>query len=137
MLAKTVATVFEKENERSFFVGIEPLKKKLPSHTHTHIHTHIITTTKPPRLCLQCHKEIHWAKKCQSKYDVERNPISKKSKMGTPWVLINKNQGQTPSFPSNLQHPGSAAIDNPALNDVLFLQTVPCKIPTSLWNGRK
>ena len=48
--------------------------------------------------------------------------------MGTPRVPINKNQGQTPSFPSNPQHP---AVDIPALNDfILFPQAVPSRIPT-------
>ena len=48
-----------------------------------------------------CHKEIHWAKDCQSKYDIERKLIWKNFKQGTPQVPFNKKQGQTPSFPSN------------------------------------
>ena len=38
------------------------------------------------------------------RYNAEGKPISRNSKLGTPQVPINKNQGQTPSFPSNPQH---------------------------------
>ena len=65
----------------------------------------IKTVKKPPRICRCCCKGVHWARKCQSKYDVEEKSISGNSKLGTPQVPINKNQGQTPSFPSTPQHP--------------------------------
>ena len=77
---------------------------------------------------------MHWARECWSKYDIEGKPVSGNSKLGTPQVPINKNQGQTPSFPSNPQHLASAAVDTPALNDfLLFPKVVPSRIPTRLF----
>ena len=101
MLAETMASAFKKENERCFACGDKThLKKDCPKkHTQK-----IKTVEKPPEICLRCHKGIHWARECRSKYDVEGKPISGNSKLGTPQVPINKNQGQTSSFPSNPQH---------------------------------
>ena len=97
MLAEAMAAAFKKGNEGDK----SHLKKDCPK-KHTE---NIKTTKKPPGVCPQYHKGVHWAKKYQSKYDVEGNPIWGNSKMGTLRVPINKNQGQTPSFSSNLQHP--------------------------------
>jgi hypothetical protein len=101
MLAETMASAFKKENERCFACGDKThLKKDCPKkHTQK-----IKTVEKPPEICPRCPKGIHWARECQSKYDVEGKPILGNSKLGTPQVPINKNQGQTSSFPSNPQH---------------------------------
>ena len=98
MLAKTMAAAFKKKNERCFTCGDKTHFK------NTHKKIKLLKKKKPPRVCPCCHKGTHWARKCQSKYDVEEKPISRNSKWGTPQVPINKNQGQTPSFPSNPQH---------------------------------
>ena len=120
MLAEAMAAAFKKGNEGDK----SHLKKDCPKKRTEKVKT----VKKPPGVCPRCRKGVHWTKECQSKYDVEGNPISGNSKMGTPWVPINKNQGQTPSFPSNPQHP---AVDIPALNDfILFPQAVPSRIPT-------
>ena len=85
-------------------MGIRHIKKKkkivLKKHTEK-----IKTVRKPPGICPRCHKGIHWARECRSKYDVEGKLILKNSNLGIPQLPINKNQGQTPSFPSNPQHP--------------------------------
>ena len=63
------------------------------------------TNKKPTKICPHCHREMHWAKDCTSKLDLERKPIPGNSKQGTPQVPFNKNQGQILSFASNPQHP--------------------------------
>ena len=80
---------------------IKKKKKKDCPKKHTE---KIKTARKPPGICPRCHKGIHWARECQSKYDVEGKLILKNSNLEIPQVPINKNQGQTPSFPSNPQH---------------------------------
>ena len=60
---------------------------------------------KPPKICPRCHRGMHWAKDCKSRFDIEGKPILGNSKQGTPQVPFNKNLGQIPSFPSNPQHP--------------------------------
>ena len=76
------------------------------------------------------HKRIHWARECGSKYDIEGKPISGNSKLGTPRVPINKTQGQTPSFPSNPQHP--ALLPSIYQPSVIFFSLKP-RIPTGLF----
>ena len=85
---------------------------------------------KTPKVCPCCHRGMHWAKECKSKFDIEGKPISGNSRQGTPpppQVPFNKKQGQDPSFPSNPLHPAGlyaspkyASVDMPALNDFLL-----------------
>ena len=51
---------------------------------------------KPPKVCPRCRREMHWAKKCKSKFDIEGKPIPGNSKQGAPQVPFNKNQRQVP-----------------------------------------
>ena len=96
MLTETMTATFRKESERCFTYGdknhlkMDCLKK---------------TNEKPPRICPHCHRRMHWAKDCKSKFDIEEKPIPENSKQGTPQVPFSKNQGQILSFPSNPQHP--------------------------------
>ena len=95
MLAETMATAFRKQNEGRFTCGDKNhLKKDCPKKANK----------RPPKICPRCHKGIHWAKECKSKFDIERKPIPGNSNQGPPKVPFNKNQGQIPSFPSNPQH---------------------------------
>ena len=103
MLAETMAAAFKKGKERCFTYADKThfLKNDCPQKYTEKIKT----VKKPPGICPLCCKGIHWARECQSKYDAEGKLISKNSKLGTPQVSINKNEGQTPSFLSNLQYP--------------------------------
>ena len=102
MLTETMVPTFKKGYERRFTCGDKTHLKKDSPKKYTE---KIKTIKKPPKMCPHCHKGIHWARGCQSKYDITGKPISGNSNLGTPWVPINKNQGQTPSSPSNRQHP--------------------------------
>ena len=105
MLAETMAAAFKKRNEGYFTCGDKTHIRDCPKkHTEKNKNNKRFS-----KLCPNCHKEVHWAKDCQSKYDVERKLISGNFKQGTPQVPFNKNQGQTPSFPSNPQHPAVLA----------------------------
>ena len=102
MLTETMVATFKKRYERCFTYGDKTHFKKDSAKKHTEkIKT---VKKKPPKICPHCHKRIHWARECHSKYDIIGKPILGNSKLGTPRVPINKNQGQTPSFPSNPQH---------------------------------
>ena len=59
----------------------------------------------PPKIGPRCHREMHWAKECKYKTDIEGKSIPGNSKQETPQVPFNKNQGKIPPFPSNPQHP--------------------------------
>ena len=70
----------------------------------------------------------HWAKRCISKYDVERNLISGNSKMVTHQFPINKTRDKLHLFPF-MAASNNAAINIPVINDsLLFPQTVPSRI---------
>ena len=84
-----MAATFRKGNEGCFACGDKDLlKRDCPKKANK----------KPPRICPRCHRGMHWAKDCKSKFDIEGKPIPGNSKQ----VPFNKNQGQIPSFPSNL-----------------------------------
>ena len=96
MLAETMVAALRKGNEGCFTCGDKThLKKDCPKKVNE----------KPPKICPCCHREMHWAKECKSKFDIEGKPIPGNSKQETPQVPFNKNQGQIPPFPSNPQHP--------------------------------
>ena len=96
MLAKTMAAIFKKGNDGCFTCGDKNhLKRDCPKKADK----------KPPKICPHCHRGMHWAKDCKSKFDIEGKPIPGNSKQGTPQVPYNKNQGPILSFPSNPQHP--------------------------------
>ena len=96
MLAETMVSALRKRNEGYFTCGDKNhFKRDCPKRANK----------KPPKICLCCHRGMHWAEDCKSKFDVEGKPIPGNSKQGTPQVPFNKNQGQIPSSPSNPQHP--------------------------------
>ena len=63
MLAETTTAAFRKKNERCFTYGDKNRLKR-----------------DCPRYC----KEMHWAKDCKSKFNIERKPIPGNSKQGKP-----------------------------------------------------
>ena len=52
----------------------------------------------PTKIYPRCHRKMHWAKDCESKFDIERKPIPGNFRQGTPQVPFNKNQGRILSF---------------------------------------
>ena len=91
-----MVAALRKENEGCFTCGDKNhLKRDCPKKANK---------KKPPKICPRCHREMHWAKECKSKFDIEGKPIPGNSKQETTHVPFNKNQGQIPSFPSNPQH---------------------------------
>ena len=98
MLAETVVAALRKGNERCFTCGDKHhFKRDCPKKAKK--------KKKPPKVYpLCCRREMHWAKECKSKFDIEGKPIPENSKQETPQVPFNKNQGQIPSFPSNPQY---------------------------------
>ena len=112
MLAETMAAAFIKGNEGCFTCGDKNhLKGDCPK----------MANKKLPRICPRCHRGMHWAKDCKSKFDIERKPIPGNSKQGTPQVPFNKNQGQILSFPLNPQDLAVLPSDIPALSDFFHL----------------
>ena len=101
MLTETMVATFKKGYERYFTYGDKTHCKRDSAKKHTE---KIKAIKKSPKICPHCHKRTNWARDCQSKYDIIGKPILGNSKLGTPQVPINKNQGQAPSFPSNPQH---------------------------------
>ena len=96
MLTETMTATFRKE--RCFTYGDKNhLKRDCLKKTNK----------KPPIICPHCHRRMHWAKDCKSKFDIDGKPIPGNSKQETPKVPYNKKkfpQGQILSFPSNTQH---------------------------------
>ena len=60
MLAEAMAATFKKGKEGCFVFGDKSQFKKDCPKKHTE---NIKTTKKPPGVCPQCHKGVHWAKK--------------------------------------------------------------------------
>ena len=75
MLAKTMAAAFKKGNEGYFAYGDKThLKKDCPKKHAKKIKINKkFKNKKFPKIYLRCHKGIHWAKDCQSKYDMREN----------------------------------------------------------------
>ena len=82
MLAKTMAATSRKGNEGYFTCGEKNhLERDCPKKANKKLR----------RICPRCHRGMHWAKDCKSKFDIERKPIPGNSKQGTPQVPFNKN----------------------------------------------
>ena len=134
MVAKTMVATFRKGNERCFTCGDKThLKRDCPKKAKNK-QTNKQTNKQPKntfqKICPHCCREMHWAKECKSKFDIEGKPIPENSKQETPQVPFNKKQGQIPSFPSNPQHPAVL------LNDFLLCpQAIPSRIPTRLFGS--
>ena len=96
MLAETTTAAFRKKNERCFTYGDKNRLKR-----------------DCPRYC----KEMHWAKDCKSKFDIEGKSIPGISKQGTPPGPLQQKPGANSIFSLKPSTSGSAAIDIPALND--------------------
>ena len=97
MLAKTMAAIFKKGNEGCFTCGDKNhLKRDCPKKANK----------KPPRICPRCHRGMHWAKDCKSKFDIDEKSIPGNSKQGTPHPgPLQQKPEEILSFPSNPQHP--------------------------------
>ena len=39
---------------------------------------------KPPKICPRCHRGMHWAKDCKSRFDIEGKPIPGELQAGDP-----------------------------------------------------
>ena len=102
ILAKTMAAAFKREMKDILHVGTRPIYKGI-SLKGTQEKLELLE--KPPGICLRAIQGYIGPGNLDLKYDIEGKPISGNSKLGTPRVPINKTQGQTPSFPSNPQHP--------------------------------
>ena len=93
MLAETMVAALRKGNEGCFICGNKNhLKRDFPKKAGKN------KNKKPPKICPRCHREMHWAKDCKSKFEIEGKSIPGNSKQGTPQVPFNKNLGQIPSF---------------------------------------
>ena len=74
-LAETMTAAFKRGNERCFTRGNKNhLKRDCPKKADK----------KPPKICPHCHRGMHWAKDCKSKFDIEGKPIPGNSKQWTP-----------------------------------------------------
>ena len=130
MVAKTMVATFRKGNEGCVKCGDKnhlkrDFPKKAKKKRKEKKKNHNTSKSLPP-----CHREMHCAKECKSKFDIEGKPIPENSKQETPQVPFNKKQGQIPSFPSNPQHPAVL------LNDFLLCpQAIPSRIPTRLFGS--
>ena len=102
ILAETMAAAFKREMKDILHVGTRPIYKGI-SLKGTQKKLELLE--KPPGICLRAIQGYIGPGNLDLKYDIEGKPISGNSKLGTPRVPINKTQGQTPSFPSNPQHP--------------------------------
>ena len=93
MLAKTMAAIFKKGNEGCFTCGDKNhLKRDCPKKANK----------KPPRICPRCHRGMHWAKDCKSKFDIDEKSIPGNSKQGTPHPgPLQQKPEEILSFPSN------------------------------------
>ena len=88
----------------------------------------------PPKIYPCCCREMHWAKECKSKFDIEGKHIPGNSKQETPPGPLQQKPGANSTFSLKSSTCGSAAMDIPALNDfLLYPQAVPSRIPTGLF----
>ena len=123
MLTETMTATFRKE--RCFTYGDKNhLKRDCLKKTNK----------KPPIICPHCHRRMHWAKDCKSKFDIEEKPIPENSKQGTPPGPLQQKPGANSIFSLKPSTSDSAAINIPALNDfLLYPHTVPFRMPTRLF----
>ena len=69
-----MAATFRKGNEGCFTCGDKNhFKRDCPKKAN-----------KKPRICPRCHRGMHWAKDCKSKFDIEGKLIPGNSKQETP-----------------------------------------------------
>ena len=127
MLVETMVAAFRKGNEGCFTCGDKNhLKRDCPKKANK----------KPPRICPRCHRGMHWAKDCKSKFDIDEKSIPGNSKQGTPQTgdppgPLQQKPGANSIFSLKPSTSSSAAINIPALNDfLLYPQAVPSRIPT-------
>lgn len=98
-----------------FYIWDKTYFKKDSAKKHTE---KIKTVKKPPKICPHCHKRIHWARECHSKYDIIGKPIWKPPSWGLPGPST-KTRGKLHLF-LKPQHLGNATVDMLALNDFLL-----------------
>ena len=79
MLAERMAACFKKGNEGCFTCDDKNhLKRDCPKKVNKK------KKKKPPKICPHCCREMHWAKDCKSKFDIEGKPIPGNSKQEIP-----------------------------------------------------
>jgi hypothetical protein len=129
MLAKTMAAAFKKRNEGYFTCGDKTHIRDCPKkHTGKNKNNKRFS-----KLCPHCHKEMHWAKDCQSKYDVERKLILGNFKQDSPGPFQQKS-GTNSIFSLKSSTSSCTGINISALNDfLLFPKAIPSRIPTGLF----
>ena len=120
-----MAAAFRKGNEGCFTCGNKKhLKRDCPKKANK----------KLPRICPRCHRGMHLAKYCKSKFDIERKPIPGNSKQGDPPGPLQQKSGTNSIFSLKSSRSSCTGINISALNDcLLFPQTIPSKIPTGLF----
>ena len=92
-LAKTMVAAIRMGNDRCFTCGDKNhLKRDFPKKANK----------KPPKICPRCHRGMHWAKHCKSKYDIERKPIPGTPSRGPPRSHSTKTRGKFHLFPQTL-----------------------------------
>ena len=123
MLTKTMAATFRKGNKGCFTCRDKNhLKREYLKNANK----------KSPRICPRCHRRMHWAKDCKSKFNIEGKSIPRNSKQGTPLPPARSpstKPGENSIFSLKPSTSGSAA-----LNDFfLYPQAVPSRVPTGLF----
>ena len=85
MLTEIMAADVRKRNEGCFTCGDKNhLERDSPKKANK----------KPPRICPCCHRGMHWAKDCKSKFDIKGKPIPGNSKHRTPRSPTTKTGGK-------------------------------------------
>ena len=108
MLAETMAAAFRKGNEGGVTCGDKNhLKRDCPKKANK----------KPPRIPPRCHRGMHWAKDCKSKFDIEGKPILGKLQAGDPPGPLQQKPGANSIFSLKHSTSGNATVNIPALDD--------------------
>ena len=125
MLAETMVAALRKGNEGCFTCGDKNhLKRDCLKKVNK----------KPPKICPHCHRGMHWAKDCKSKFDIEGKPILGKLQAGDPPGPLQQKPGANSIFSLKPSTSSNAAIDTPALNDILlYPQAVPSRTTMGLF----
>ena len=127
MLAETMVAALRKGNEGCFTCGDKNhLKRDCLKKVNK----------KPPKICPHCHRGMHWAKDCKSKFDIEGKPILGKLQAGDPPGPLQQKPGANSIFSLKPSTARRAAVDIPALNAfLLYPQAVPSRILTELFGS--
>ena len=93
MLAETMVAALRKGNEGCFTCGDKNcLKRDCPKKANK----------KPPKICPCCHRGMHWAKDCKSKFDIEGNLFRETPSRGPPRSPSTKTWGKFHLLPETL-----------------------------------